>query len=58
MEHVEDDVDEITQEPDDPCELIQFTNLRTVDWKTLMLKSETKPPPLLAQVRFAVIRNG
>lgn len=52
MEH-EDDIDESTEEPDDPCELIQFTNLRTVDWKTLMLKSEAKPPSLLAQVRFA-----
>ncbi|EFO17966.1 hypothetical protein LOAG_10533 [Loa loa] len=55
MEHVEDDVDEFSQEPDDPCELIQFTNLRTVDWKTLMLKSEAKPPPLLPQVPISLM---
>ncbi|CAG9530303.1 unnamed protein product [Cercopithifilaria johnstoni] len=55
MEHVEDDVDEFIQEPDDPCELIQFTNLRAVDWKTLMLKSEAKPPPLLAQIPISLM---
>uniref|UniRef100_A0A0R3RVE6 Condensin-2 complex subunit H2 n=1 Tax=Elaeophora elaphi TaxID=1147741 RepID=A0A0R3RVE6_9BILA len=55
MEHVEDDVDEFAQEPDDPCELLQFTNLRTVDWKTLMLKSEAKPPPLLAQMPISLM---
>ncbi|VDK65649.1 unnamed protein product [Onchocerca ochengi] len=55
MENVEDDVDEITQEPDDPCELIQFTNLRSVDWKTLMLKSEAKPPPLLPQIPISLM---
>ncbi|KAL3989358.1 hypothetical protein ACH3XW_27345 [Acanthocheilonema viteae] len=55
MEHVEDDVDEYSQEPDDPCELIQFTNVRTVDWKTLMLKNEAKPPPLLAQIPISLM---
>ncbi|KAM3728911.1 Condensin-2 complex subunit [Dirofilaria immitis] len=55
MENAEDDVDEFTREPDDPCELIQFTNLRTVDWKTLMLKSEAKPPPLLPQIPISLM---
>ncbi|VDK75074.1 unnamed protein product [Litomosoides sigmodontis] len=55
MEHIEDDVSEFNQEPNDPCELMQFTNLRIADWKTFMLKSQTKPLPLLAQIPVSLI---
>uniref|UniRef100_A0AAF5PJM1 CNDH2_C domain-containing protein n=1 Tax=Wuchereria bancrofti TaxID=6293 RepID=A0AAF5PJM1_WUCBA len=53
VEHA-DDIDEFTQELDD-CDLIQFTNLQTVDWKTLMLKSEAKPPQLLPQIPISLM---
>ncbi|KAK6111823.1 hypothetical protein QQG55_45165 [Brugia pahangi] len=54
VEHT-DDIGEFTQEPDDPCDLIQFTNLQIVDWKTIMLKSEAKPPQLLAQIPISLM---
>lgn len=57
MEHAENDTEEFTEELDDPCELMQFKKLRTVDWKTLILKSEAKPPPLLPQVSFAKMKS-
>uniref|UniRef100_A0A915PNM2 Condensin-2 complex subunit H2 n=1 Tax=Setaria digitata TaxID=48799 RepID=A0A915PNM2_9BILA len=55
MEEEEDDVDEVAQQLDDPCELIQFTNLKSSDWKTLTLRNEAKPPTLLPQIPISLM---
>ncbi|VDN45771.1 unnamed protein product [Gongylonema pulchrum] len=51
---VQSDLHEVVESLDDPCELIDFTNYKPANWRSLQLKNPQKSPSFLPQVCFGL----